>query len=382
MAQNNKHQIAAALQNYANKVRKQAGEKSAAGEGAPDRMTAGDGEGGVTCSKGSYPKDVGESEVKRDQPADGSQMNAVSVPSGGPDRMTAGDGEGGVNAAKGSRPDDPGEAEVEQDQPADGMVRKAATLSKRAQNIRAALVQANPRLAAQIKESEKAASPAKPAVRPAAKPQPAPVQLDLSQDVLAKIATAILSTDDGQRFVHNTLEKQAGEAAARAQIQEAILAAESYDRTEQIKSAAFDDLAYKVDAIHGSLVQAGVTDEDAGEILKQAAFHQERIASLDHPLLKAAYVQGMDDAALMTAADDAAAGGEDGAPPVDEALPMGGESLGEEEIMQLLQEMIASGEITEEDIMAALSATEGGGAVDPDTDPAAMEEPAAVGALG
>jgi hypothetical protein len=66
----------------------------------------------------------------------------------------------------------------------------------------------------------------------------------------------------------------------------------------------------------------------------------------------------MDDAALLAAADESA--GEEGAIPVDEAMPMGGEELGPEEITAILEEMLATGEITEEDILAAVAATEGG----------------------
>ena len=114
-----------------------------------------------------------------------------------------------------------------------------------------------------------------------------------------------------------------------------------------------------------------MTEAHADAIIKQAALHQETLASLDHPLLKAAYAQGMDDASLMAAADEAGApeGAEppaDGASPADEALPMGGESLSEEEIMALLQEMLASGQITEKDILEAVQATSGGEGMPPE----------------
>ena len=38
--------------------------------------------------------------------------------------------------------------------------------------------------------------------------------------------------------------------------------------------------------------------------MKQAALHQEKIEGYEDDMLKAAYVQGMDDAALMAAADE------------------------------------------------------------------------------
>jgi hypothetical protein len=347
MAQKEQHKVAAAIRQYAEKV---AAEKAAAG-GSPDRLTVADGQGGITTHKGIIPTDPGEADLKCEQPTDGKARAAASVPAGGPDRMTVADGQGGITAAHGTIPTDPGEAELKVDQPANG-------ISKRAANIRAALCQANPAIAAQL--GKQAGDVPSPAPSRAAAPASAAnaANIDLSTSTLAKIASAVLSTDAGVRFVHNTLEKQAGEQAARAQIQEAIEASQTFDYTEQVKSAAFDDIQEKAAAIYDALEAGGVTEDHADLIIKQAAYHQSRLNSLDHPLLKQAYAQGMDDAALMAAAEEAA--GEEGVPPVEEVMPMGGEDLSEEEIMGLLQEMIASGEITEEDIMEAVAATEGG----------------------
>lgn len=344
------------LRQLAEKV---ASEKQAAGEGAPDRMTVDDGQGGITTSKATVPKDPGECEVKSEMPTDGTPVAAAGVPTGGPDRMTVADGQGGVTAAKGTVPKDPGEGEVKSEMPTDGSVRKAA--ADRILNIRNALSKANPEIGARIQKAAGGAQPA-PAAPTVAAPS-APVKsagqpdLDLSKDVLAKIASVMLSTDDGIRHVHNTLVKQAGEDAARAQIQDAILAAQHVDEIEHVKMAAYDDFSQKAQAIYGRLGEVGVGEAEAGEILKQAAYQQNRINSFEHPMLKQAYMQGMDDAALMAAADDAA--GEEGVPPVEEALPMGGENLSEEEILQLLTEMLDSGQITEEDIAEAVGAVGG-----------------------
>jgi len=372
MSQPNQHRVAAALRQYAEKI---AAEKSAAGEGAPDRMTVADGQGGITASKASVPKDVGEAELKRLQPADGTARKGAQVPASSPDRMTVADGQGGITASKASVPKDPGEAELKADQPADGTTLKAANLSKRAARIRAALVQSNSalaqRFAASAPEKQTEKQPANQTEKQAGTGAPS---LDLSTEVLCKIARVFVSTDEGIRMAHDLLEKQAGEDAARAQILEAIEAAHVFGEGEQIKHAAYDDLGRKVHEIHESLLEAGVTEAHADAIIKQAALHQETLASFDHPLLKAAYAQGMDDAALMAAADEAGApeGAEppaDGASPADGALPMGGESLSEEEIMALLQEMLASGQITEKDILEAVQATSGGEGAAPETAP-------------
>lgn len=351
------HKVAAAIRQYAEKL---ASEKAAAGEGAPDRLTVADGQGGITTSKGTVPKDVGQSELEVRQPKDGTAVQTSSANASGGERMTVADGQGGITASKGSVPADPGQAELEVNQPTDGSVVKGATISKRAASIRAALINANPALAEKFAPASQ--SSAAPAVKTAGNNQAAASapNIQLSSDTLCKIARAILSSDEGVRFAHDMLEKQAGEEAARNQIMEAIQASQVYDESEHVKQAAFNDLGNKAVAIHNSLLQAGVTEDDADSILKQASVIQEKLAGYEHPLLKAAFAQGMDDASLMAAADEA--GGEEGAPPMEEALPMGGEQLGEEEIMALLEEMLASGQITEEDIKTAIGAAGGAGA--------------------
>ena len=328
-----KNEVVALLRGYAQKI---------ASAGAPDRLNVADGQGGISTMGAQPKKDPGEADLKQDQPADGTGRKS-NTPSSTPDRLNVADGQGGISTMGAQPKKDPGVDELTQDLPADGTVRKSA--SDRVNAIRNAITGANPKIAP---------AQQKAATAPAAVVAP---QIDLSQDTLAKIASAILATEDGINFTHSLFEKQAGEAAARQQIQEAIMAAQAYDDTEQVKSAAMNDVFTKAAGIYNDL-QTIITEDEADEILKVAHVHQEAILAYDSPLLKQAYAAGMDDAALMEAADEA--GGAEGAAPVDEALPMGGEDLSEEEIMALLQEMIASGEISEEDVMAALQATEGG----------------------
>lgn len=359
MANTQNHVVAAKLRGYAKKI---AAEKLADHEGGPDRLTVADGQGGISTAQGIVPTDAGEGEIKRDQPTDGTGNKATQVPGSGPDRLTSADGQGGIDASRGTVPTDPGEEELKKEQPADGTVRKAAGLSNRALHIRAALTKANPALGARIEKT--AGEQEQEQARLAAEKQAHAPSIEFSQETLAKIASTILSTDEGIQFTHDLLEKDAGEQAAGAQIMQALEASETVDQVEQVKQAAFQGFDQNAQEIYQNLAEAQITEEDADSILKQAAAHQVRIASYEHPLLKRAYAQGMDDAALLAAADEAAAEEEiegiEGAPPgVDEAMPMGGEELGEEEIVALLQEMIANGEITEEDIMAAISATEG-----------------------
>jgi hypothetical protein len=331
------NEITAMLRNYAVKL-----------AGAPDRLTTADGQGGITTSKQEAKKDPGEADLKADLPTN-APARTTDKPASPPDRLTTADGQGGITAAHQEPKKDPGETDVKKDMPANASVRKSA--SNRVANIRAALQGANPALGFQEQSKEAA---------PIAQPMPgtgAGENFEMSQDLLAKIASAALSTEEGAAFIHGLLEKQAGAAVARERMMEAIEAADVYDAVGQVKSAAVDDVFSKAAAIYEDLSQS-ITEEDADGILKTAAIHQSALIELEHPMLKQAYAAGMDDAALMEAADESQ--GEEGVPPTDEALPMGGEQLGEEEILSLLQEMIASGEITEEDIMQAVSASEGG----------------------
>lgn len=341
-----KNEIAAMLRNFAIKL---------AADGSPDRMTVADGQGGISTASAQPKTDSGEAGVKSEQPADSTIRK--STPQGGtPDRMTVADGQGGISTNGQQPKKDSIEDEIKKDQPADGAVRKSARID----NIRAAI----------FGNAAPASTPAPLAQKAAtnAQPQSAPV-LDLSPDTLAKVATAILSTEEGIDFTHRLFEKQAGEAAAREQIMEAIAAAEMFDNTEAVKSAAYADVFEKAAQIEYALSQT-ITEAEADEILKVASFHQSEIDALEDPMLKMAYAQGMDDAALMEAADEA--GGAEGAPPLDEALPMGGEELSQEEVLQLLEEMIAEGLITKEDVEQAIAMSGEGGEGGEDPEAAAM----------
>jgi hypothetical protein len=259
---------------------------------------------------------------------------------GSPDRLTTADGQGGISNHTAQSTKDVAEDKLKKFMPENGVNKNA---SDRVNSIRNAISGANPALTA---------SHNKAAFAPAVVSD----KIDLSQDTLAKIASAILSTEAGISFTHGLFEKQAGEAAARQQIQEAVMAAQMFDEGEHMKSAALNDVFSKAAAVYEDLSSI-ITEDEADQIIKIANIHQEALIELDHPLLKKAYAAGMDDAALMDAADEAE--GQEGMLAPDEAIPMGGEELSEEEILALLTEMIQSGEISEEDVVAALQSAEG-----------------------
>ncbi len=342
----------------------------------PDRMTVNgnDGEGGITTEKGTIPKDGGEALVRADIPANAA-VRTTTTPDGSPDRMTVAgnDGEGGITTEKGTIKADPGLAEVRSEIPENAAVRKSA--AARINSIRAAVTTANPQLGARL-PSQPAGTPAaaihKAAGSVAAQGGPT---LDCSEVVLAKIARQILATDEGMSLAYAVFEKEAGEKAAAERISEAIAASHQFDAVEREKSASINDGMTKAASLYTSLCQY-ISESDADEIIKTAHVHQTALDELSHPMLKQAYAQGMDDAAAIEGAEEAGPipGGEgdpaaEGAPPEDGAIPMGGEQLGEEEILQLLTEMVQSGEITPEELAAALG----------EGDPAAGGDPAAAG---
>lgn len=325
----------------------------------PDRMTTADGQGGITTNQAQPTKDPGEGDLKQDLPADGVIRKSDGIGQG-PDRMTTADGQGGITAASGQPKKDSGEGDLKQDLPTDGTTRKSARVNA----IRNAILGVNPALAP--------VAQAAPAAPTGAQKQAGNVDgqpIELSKDLLAKIASDILATEEGIHFVYSMQEKAAGAQAARDELTNAINAAEYYDSVEQVKSAAFNDVFSKAAAIHNELSQI-ISEEDADEILKTAAIHQAALIEFEHDMLKSAYAAGMDDAALLEAADEASEEGEES------ELPMSGEEgLNEEEVLALLAELIQSGELTEEEVMQAIAESETPEGAAPEGDAAAAAGP-------
>lgn len=337
--------VAALVRSLAQKV---------AAEGQPDRMTQNDGHGGITVGSDSPTKHPDEDKLKKDMPANG--MNAPSKTDGlgrGPDRMTQNDGHGGITVGSDAASKDLAEEDLKQDMPMDGKNMGVKSAADRISSIRSAVFGKSAPTAAAVPAATKAAAGA---TLP---------DLDLSTETLAKIASAMLATEEGSTSVFRELYRQEGEKAATERIHEVFAAAEIFEKaaaeTEQIeivKQAAADEIFEKAAAIFHDLQAQGVTDEDASWIMKTASDHQNNLDSIQEDWIKAAYAQGMDDAAMLEDAaegEGAEMGEEEVAPEMDEALPMGGEQLSEEEIIALLEQAIEAGIITPEDVAAALA---------------------------
>jgi hypothetical protein len=173
---------------------------------------------------------------------------------------------------------------------------------------------------------------------------------DISPEALMKLASTILATEGGLAAVEPVLLKAAGVEAASQIIKEA---AASYDvmvtqqmelmkaanaqreQEEFYKAAAARELA-ELDQVIKS-----ASEEDKAQIVKFAKVHGAALENIEHPLLKQAYMQGAADAAAMEDAGGAELPGAEGPASI-------------EQIAQLLEAMVQSGEIDEQTAMAVL----------------------------
>jgi hypothetical protein len=182
---------------------------------------------------------------------------------------------------------------------------------------------------------------------------------DISADpeFLFKLATTILETEGGISAVEPILRKAAGVEAAQELIAKATnayqtLVEEGYQELALRKQAAEQHL-YIEQALESMLKNASADDKD--KIVKLAKIHDEAMNEYAHPMLKQAYMQGAEDAAAMTdsmggGAPAEGGGTEGGGGPM---IPGGGEGPASiEEIIQLLDLMVQSGEIDQETAMA------------------------------
>lgn len=292
-------------------------------------------DGVAQVTKVTVPTDPGEAELKKDLPTDGvagDSTNAMETAALHPSSTPAAD--------KGA----PGE-----------LPKMAAA---RVSNVRNALLSVFPGVAVKA-----AAGTAAPAAAPAAGVAPAKSasapagDLDLSPDMLIKLAKAVLATNEGVAFAQYTMEKAAGAEHAADMINMARASALAHDDTLYTKQAAYNEGLSKAAAIHAEL-SAMITEADADSIIKQASLHCTNLEILGHPMLKAAYADGMQDAASLEGGAEA----KDDKP----SIPGGGEQLTMEDVVALLQEMIAKGEISEDDVVKGLQELESqNGGADP-----------------
>jgi hypothetical protein len=189
------------------------------------------------------------------------------------------------------------------------------------------------------------------------------VASDLSPEALMKLASTIIATEGGLAAVEPILMKAAGVEAARQIMTQAV---ESYGEFVH-KQAAYDayvkQAAYAQEQEDAAFTEffKSASEKDQKQIVKFASVHGEALNNIENDMLKQAYMQGAEDAAAM---EDA--GGQ---------LPDAEGPASIEQIAQLLEAMVASGEIDEETAMGILQELAAGSAGD-----AGGEEAAAGGA--
>jgi hypothetical protein len=168
------------------------------------------------------------------------------------------------------------------------------------------------------------------------------VASDLSPEALMKLASTIIATEGGLAAVEPILMKAAGVEAARQIMTQAV---ESYSEfvhkqaayEAQVKQAAY--VQQQEDAAFEQFFKSA-SEKDQKQIVKFASVHGEALKNIENDMLKQAYMQGAEDAAVM---EDA--GGQ---------LPGAEGPASIEQIAQLLEAMVASGEIDEETAMGIL----------------------------
>jgi hypothetical protein len=182
-------------------------------------------------------------------------------------------------------------------------------------------------------------------------------QLSFGPDSLLKLAAAIFETQEGVDAVLPVLRKKAGQEAAISLLKQA---SDEYE-TQLAEHAYMEKLAYaaqmeqhETEMFIAEIVKSASSQEEADMLLKTAAQHMSNRDALGDEFLKAAYDQSVEDAAEMVAAEEEGGepelAGADGEPTV-------------EQILMLLEQAVASGEISEDDaimIAQALMGDEGG----------------------
>ena len=233
---------------------------------------------------------------------------------------------------------------------------KAVGASLRALAAKSASAPAVAAPAAVLGAPKAAAAPAAVATAPkAAASVDAPETL--RGDVFSKIASELAATEEGRAVLNAHLERRVGQQMA-ANLLKSAAEAHQAERAEHEKQAAEAQAAELFsNVLVGSLVKRASSTRTQEWLKNAFEIHQANLGmypEFAHPLLKAAYAQGVDDAGAT------APEGQAGALPGAE-----GTQVDPEEILALIQQMVQSGEISEEDaqgILQELGAALQGGA--------------------
>jgi len=203
---------------------------------------------------------------------------------------------------------------------------------------------------------------------------------DYSDEFLRKLAFAVVETEGGLQAVEPVLLKYAGAEEARELMHKA---ATEYDQlvqlSEELQQYEMEKAAYEQEIIYAAdEMLKSASEEEREVIIKIAEAHDRNTQEYgEYDILKAAYMGGAGDAAAMMDAEAAAPEGEEAGLP---GAAQGEPSI--EEIVQLLDMMVQSGEIDEETASQVVAELAGGGGEEEAMMGGGDEEAAMAAAMG
>ena len=215
---------------------------------------------------------------------------------------------------------------------------------------------------AAVKPVEKVAAPKDAAPQaPEKKAVPAKVaaglQMELTSDVLQKIAAIVLSTEEGADFVEQQLAKVAGAEAARETLGYLAQQSELAEKQAAYEAGEKDAEALIAQSIYDNGIQEGIKRAEA--VLAQHGVAPDVFTKLG---------QEMADASIgdLMQAGDMAGGAPEGMAPEGMAPDAGGgdEGISVEELAQALEGLVQEGTISPEEaqqVLEYVAASEGGG---------------------
>jgi len=189
--------------------------------------------------------------------------------------------------------------------------------------------------------------------------------LDITPDFHFKLASLILSTQEGRDFARQIIEQAHGAAEAEDIIKAATFMEQESQRLQELEDQG---------AFAAEEMWKNASEDERIAIIKLANIHALAKSGLATEQEKQAYddgaatAAGLADAGVLGGAAGAAPAAPAGAAPAGpevpgaEAAPAGSDSITDEDIVAVLEELVQSGKIKPEEAQAILEALQQGGA--------------------
>ena len=175
-------------------------------------------------------------------------------------------------------------------------------------------------------------------------------QLELTQDVLAKIASCILSSEEGWKYAETALTKAAGAEAARTTIKTLQKQAEDYEKQAAYEQGKADADYMKKQAEAERLYAKGASDAvNMANMVLQKEAQLRAVGMTDAQLVKLG--QAIADESMEGAG---APGAEQAMAGMEAPAEGGGDGISTEELAQALAELVQEGKCSPEDAQAVM----------------------------